>query len=97
MLNIYVEPTSKRGNILESHLAFIDVQIRQQLDLLNVSTISSDKGKSIVCFCCKKTRKSSLVDLIRIDSSNFRYYFWELKCSGNDSGASKTIVGSVGW
>lgn len=53
-INSYIEPTSRRGNILERDLAFVDVQTIQQLDRLDVATTSSDKGKSIVCFRCKK-------------------------------------------
>ncbi|KAJ8930990.1 hypothetical protein NQ314_016160 [Rhamnusium bicolor] len=53
VMNKYVEPSSRRGHVLEKDLAFIEVT--EDISSLNVTptSIGSNK-KEIVCFRCKK-------------------------------------------
>lgn len=52
IINSYTEPTSRRGNVVEKDLAFIDVAEEvQSLDIAGPSGRS--KPKEIVCYRCK--------------------------------------------
>lgn len=57
-INSYVEPNSRRGNVLERDLAFVDVDTRQvdrlDVDRLEVDSMSIGKESSVVCYRCKK-------------------------------------------
>lgn len=53
VMNSYVEPSSRRGNILEKDLAFVEVT--EDISSLNVTpTAVGANKKEIVCFRCKK-------------------------------------------
>lgn len=52
VMNSYVEPSSRRGNVLEKDLAFIEVT--EDLSTLEVTPAQvRGKGKEVVCFKCK--------------------------------------------
>lgn len=54
VINSYTEPTSRRGNIVEKDLAFVDVAEEiQSMDIAGPSTRKS-ATKEVVCFKCKQ-------------------------------------------
>lgn len=52
-VNSYVEFNSRKGD-LERDLAFVEVQTTQQVDCLDVESMSIGKKSSVICYRCKK-------------------------------------------
>lgn len=52
VMNSYVEPSARRGSVLERDLAFIEVT--EDLSALDVTPKATGQQKEIVCFRCKK-------------------------------------------
>lgn len=53
-INSYVEPNSQGDNALKREAALVEVETTQQVEPLNVDSMSISKESSVVCYWCKE-------------------------------------------